>query len=205
MSGRGRRQSRCDAARLSSSDALESFSGFGCYRWAIIAFAYRSKRRSVFRAPNRERPNGAPEQRSSGSVICGHPANPCENRVLLGGRDRARLHPGGHLPAGSGVGKRPQGLPAQPAPGYPTAAGARLLEHARGPILLRLDAARADVTRMTPGTVGHPRRRRNPARRWLASAGGRTLRAPSATAEARGHGRRGHSPAGAHRDRPGGP
>ena len=33
-------------------------------------------------------------------------------------------------------------------PVTPTEAGARLLEHA-GPILLRLDAARADVTRMT--------------------------------------------------------
>ena len=33
-------------------------------------------------------------------------------------------------------------------PVTPTEAGARLLEHAE-PILLRLDAARADVTRMT--------------------------------------------------------
>ena len=35
-----------------------------------------------------------------------------------------------------------------PRPVAPTEAGARLLEHAE-PILLRLDAARADITRMT--------------------------------------------------------
>ena len=47
-------------------------------------------------------------------------------------------------------------------PVEPTEAGARLLEHAE-PILLRLDAARADVTRMTQRSRGDAHSRRHAA------------------------------------------
>ena len=49
-------------------------------------------------------------------------------------------------------------------PVSPTEAGARLLEHAEA-LLLRLDAARADVTRMTQAPAADPRRGRDPAGR----------------------------------------
>ena len=108
-------------------------------------------------------------------------------RLVLGRRARARLHAVRGLPAHRGAGgRRRRACCCSRRPVEPTEAGARLLEHAE-PILLRLDAARADVARVAAGPPQVLRIGATPlaaalrGRAGRAGAGGDRARRPRAT------------------------